>query len=220
MIKISRARTQILESAAESEQSRSRFVREHHLRIPGILDDDLLRQIRQEMATAVWNQRVHKNLNPPAVDLRMEPNAAHSLLGLVLNDPVLLTWIRQITGAEQVSSFLGNVYRIEPGLDHYCAWHNDLVEDRVTALTINLSSEPYSGGMLQIKNLDSGEIRDVPNTGFGDAILIQIAPHLKHRVSELSGSAPKTAYAGHFYRQPDYLTLLQQASEDAHSTAD
>ena len=45
-------------------------------------------------------------------------------------------------------------------------WHNDLLPHRMLTMSINLGAVPYQGGILQIRDRDSGEIlTEVANTG-------------------------------------------------------
>jgi hypothetical protein len=77
-------------------------------------------------------------------------------------------------------------------------------------MSINLSTDAYQGGVLEIRDCESSHmVHGVANTGFGDAIIFRIARHLKHRVSTVEGTVPRTAFAGWFYPQPDYQTWLK-----------
>jgi hypothetical protein len=49
----------------------------------------------------------------------------------------------------------------------------------------------------------------VANTGPGDALLFRIARHLTHRVTPVDGTADKTAFAGWFRSEPEFIALLK-----------
>jgi hypothetical protein len=50
-----------------------------------------------------------------------------------------------------------------------------------------------------LRRKDSGQVlAHVANTGAGDALIFRISPHLQHRISDLEGAEPKTAFAGWF----------------------
>ena len=98
-----------------------------------------------------------------------------------------------------------------PGGGHYDSWHGDEGFDRMVAMSVNLSSKPYEGGVLQIRdNNTAGILHEVANTGFGDAILFRIGPGLTHRVTTVEGSLPKTAFAGWFRSRPFYRDLVRE----------
>jgi len=98
-----------------------------------------------------------------------------------------------------------------PGNDHYDLWHNDMVEDHMLAMSINLSSEIYSGGILQIRDKYSQRIvHEVANLGFGDAIVFRLAGSLEHRITNVEGTVPKTAFAGWFRSQTNFFSLLKK----------
>jgi hypothetical protein len=82
---------------------------------------------------------------------------------------------------------------------HYDKWHDDNIENRVIGMSINLSTEPYSGGLFQLRLRESGRIlTEIANIGRGDALLFKISANLQHRVSDIEGDKSKTAFAGWF----------------------
>ena len=98
---------------------------------------------------------------------------------------------------------MGRVYRMIPGSGHYDSWHSDMIGHRMIGMSINLSPEPYSGGVFQLRERDSEQILyEVANTGLGDAILFRLADHLQHRITDVDGTIPKTAFAGWFQSEP------------------
>jgi hypothetical protein len=122
-----------------------------------------------------------------------------------------LEFIEALTGCGHLGSFLGKVYRIEPGQNHYDSWHDDVTDDRKIALSINLTEKPYSGGILEIRESGSKRVlNSVTNTGFGDAIIFPISDELEHRRTTVFGGVPKTAFAGWFKSKPDFSESLRQ----------
>ncbi len=88
-----------------------------------------------------------------------------------------------------------------------------MVDCRLVAISINLSEEIYSGGILQIRERNVEKfLHEVANVGFGDAILFRVADQLVHRITEVTGEASKTAFAGWFKSQPSFLSLLKGSS--------
>ena len=74
-------------------------------------------------------------------------------------------------------------------------------------------------GVFQLRECDSETmLMEVPNTSPGDAILFRIARHIQHRVTAVEGTVPKTAFAGWFVSEPNFLELLVSRRADSQST--
>jgi hypothetical protein len=129
------------------------------------------------------------------------------------NNPTFLRVVERITGQPRLGEFLGRVYRMTSSDGHHDGWHDDCCYQRVVTMSVNLSRQAYAGGTLQMKLRDSDEIiQEVHNTGFGDALLFRISNQLKHRVQEVKGDIPKTAFAGWFLEVEDFLPNLRKRS--------
>jgi hypothetical protein len=141
----------------------------------------------------------------------MTSPAVPSLLNYLMNDPALFHLIQDLTGCPEIGCFTGRVYRLKPGGEFYDSWHSDLEGGRLIAVSVNLTSEPYQGGLLQIRRARSSTIlEEVTNTTFGDAIVFRLADDLEHQVTGVTGSVAKTAFAGWFRTEPSFLDILQR----------
>lgn len=202
-----RRRGTCLAPAGAGHPLRARFERHHWIRLPRLLDDSLLRQVQRGVEAAAFVEIRHTDVEPPSVDVRMEPNATAGMLALLCNDPALLGGVEALTGCA-VSRFSGFVYRLAPGVgEHH--WHNDLVHGRRVAMSINLGPEPYEGGLLQLRDRESGAvIGEAANTGAGDAVLFRIDARLQHRVLPVTAGV-KTAFAGWFGTGEPLLASLR-----------
>jgi hypothetical protein len=174
--------------------------------LPRLLEAGLLQRLQRELHCSDYYERTHGGIG---VELCLEPGKTTAMLEFMANDPRLFQLIQAITGCSRIGCFEGRVYRMLPGGDHYDSWHSDVGEGRMIAMSVNLSTGVYEGGVLQISPVHSDQIiHEVANVGQGDAVIFRIAPHLMHRVTELKGRAAKTAYAGWFRSEPDYQSLL------------
>jgi hypothetical protein len=124
-------------------------------------------------------------------------------LKLLLNDEALKLGMARIAGVESISHFTGRLYKLTPQSDLSFGWHDDVIEGRTLAISVNLSPESYDGGELQIKDLRSGEVHRVPNTGICDAVLFKIDPTFMHCVTTVNGSHPKIAMTGWYHSGGD-----------------
>ena len=192
---------------------RSQFDREHYVRLPELIEPGILRFIQSEIDRGKFYERIHQGIKSNK-ELCMRQNSAFGALLLFMNDEKLFQMIQSITQCDRIGCFEGRVYRVIPGHGHHDAWHSDMAENRLVAMSINLSTEVYAGGMLQIRDCVSGKIvSEVPNVGSGDAIIFGLSPRLQHRITEVTGRALKTAFAGWFRAKPGFLSLLKGVGE-------
>jgi hypothetical protein len=212
MIQLSRLGATVSGTPEDLHRLRGEFDRQYCIRLRALLEPQLLRIIQLQIEQAEFYERAHPIPGSlPSVDMCMTDNVASQALQLVVNDRHFLDFVERATECPRIGSFFGSVYRLTPGLAHYDTWHSDMAAGRMLALSINLGTDVYCGGMLQIRSLESGQIvHEVANTGPGDGILFRIAPFLKHRVSAVEGTIARTAFAGWFYAQPEYHSWLMQ----------
>jgi len=199
--------------AQDLDTLRAQFGRQHYLKIPELLGPELLVFVQLRIEQGEFYERVHECIESNK-ELCMTSNTALAALQFLMNDKKLFQLIQDVTQCDQIGCFQGRVYRVNPGRGHHDSWHDDIGEHRLVGMSVNLSREVYSGGMLQIRDHASGEIVcEVPNAGIGDAVIFRLSPRLQHRITDLEGPAPKTAFAGWFRAQPDFLSLLRKRSE-------
>lgn len=206
-LQIQRGRTCLAPPGDAAHPLRAHFERHHWIRLPRLLDDSLLRQVQRGVEEAAFVEIRHTAVEPPSVEVRMEPNATAAMLELLCNDAALLAAVEALTGCA-VSRFSGFVYRLAPGLgEHH--WHNDLVDGRRVAMSLNLGPAPYEGGLLQLRDRESTTILgEVANIVAGDAILFRIDARLQHRVLPVTAGV-KTAFAGWFGTGEPLLASLR-----------
>jgi hypothetical protein len=203
-------------SATDLARLRREFDRQHCSRLPRLLEHSLLALVQQQLEQATFEERRHKGVG---VELCMQQNVAAGLLHFLANDPALFKLVRELTGCGPIGCFTGRVYRIFPESGHYDNWHKDTIEQRMIAMSINLSTEVYSGGLLQLRHTSSEQILyQIANTGPGDAIIFRLAEDLYHRVTSVQGTAAKTAFAGWFRSQPQFLPLPSLAVRQKRAT--
>ena len=185
---------------------RDAFSRQHYIRLPQFIEPSLLAIVANRIEQGEFVDRTHHGIGKESC---LVPGVATSALQFVFNDQRLLEVVGEIAGCGAVRSFDGRVYRMAPNTGHYDSWHSDAAEDRLVAVSVNLSREPYEGGVLEIRQASStDQIEAVSNIGFGNAIMFRISPALRHRVTAVEGSEARTAYAGWFRSAPDFQDLF------------
>lgn len=211
MIRIERARTHVGAGEGEREALRDHFRRHHWIKLPRLVEASLLGTVQRGLGAARFFEVQHDHVTPPSIDVCMEPDGTSGMLDLVCNDPAFLDVVESLTECPPLSRFGGFVYRLTPGAGHHHNWHDDVVQGRRVAMSINLEAEPYEGGVLQIRERETGRVvEEVTNTGAGDAVLFRIDLPLQHRVQPVT-SGVKTAFAGWFSAADPLLSVLRAA---------
>lgn len=209
MIQVTRRGIEFSSSPKAVDELGTQFELHNYFRLPGLLEPGLLDLIQGQIDRAEFRERVHERIGSNK-ELCLTESTAFGALLFLMNDEKLFQVIQEVTRCYRIGCFEGRVYRVNPGPDHHDSWHNDIGDDRLVGMSINLSRETYGGGVLQIRDHDSGEIiSEAPNTGPGDAIVFRLSRDLQHRVTEVNGKTSKTAFAGWFRAQPDFSSLLK-----------
>lgn len=201
VVKLTRSGPVVSGSDEELSRLRAHFEERHYLSLPGFLDPSLLDTLRAKLAATDF-VRIDREVGS---ELRPLDTAPYFALELLLNSRAVLELIPRLTGCPPVACFTGRIYRRAPGESHVSHWHTDLTDDgRMVTLSINLSEQVYGGGTTLVREAATKRVVcELPNTGFGDAILFPIDPRFEHRVLDVEGDAPKTAFAGWFNSKPD-----------------
>ena len=195
-------------SLAALARARAEFEARHAVMLPRLIEPALLAVIRRELQNGSFYERTHEGIG---VELCLSSGPLAGALEFLLNDPALFDSVRRITGCGSIRCFEGRVYRMVPRSGHYDSWHTDAGRTRMVAMSVNLGTEPYCGGRLQIRDAETRRIlHEVANVGEGDAVLFRISRRLAHRVTPIEGTVAKTALAGWFRSEPDYRQLMRQ----------
>ena len=182
---------------------RAEFDAHHAVLVPGLLGPHLLAEVRDELERAPFEQRDYDGLAGELALDESVPLVARLLF--LVNDRELFRAVSAITGREPIVRFDGRIYRRVAAPEHYDNWHDDLHDPRhLVAMSVNLSDDPYDGGVLAIRPKGSTEsLAELHNTGPGDAILFRVHIDLEHRVSSVTAGV-KTALAGWFASAPPW----------------
>ncbi|MFY9557730.1 MAG: 2OG-Fe(II) oxygenase [Blastocatellia bacterium] len=209
MLQITRSGPVFSGTEADLDRLRLQFHEQNFIRLLHFLAPELLTIVHARLERAQFRERIHEGIGSNK-ELCMEDSLTNSLLHLLLNSQSLFQLVQAITGCVQIGSFEGRVYRNVPDQAHYDAWHDDMVEHRLIGVSINLSTAEYSGGILQIRERQTKRmIQEVTNVGLGDAIVFRLDSSLQHRISKVDGAVSKTAFAGWFKSEPEFLSLLK-----------
>ncbi len=182
---------------AERERLFAEFETKHCVLISNLIHPELLAVIQRCLSTAPFESFSHGGLGQ---ELITKDRVLLSALHFVFNMPSLLEAIREITQVPAIAGFGGRLYRMLPSPEHWDEWHDDRSPGRLVGMSVNLTREPYCGGVFMLRRADTHEIlREVVNSGFGDANVFRISDALEHHVTAVTGTVPRTAFAGWFY---------------------
>jgi len=219
-LQLNRSRLVLTGSRSELIRMRREFERASCIVLPKFLDPALLAGVPEQVARGEFSAQDHDGFGR---DYPMRDNPASQVLNFLFNDPRLLGAIGDLTGCRTIRSFAGSVRRLIGGPGNYLSWHGDTSRGRLVAISLNLGSEPYRGGLLQIRDRGSKRmIHEVANTGLGDAVVFRVSRTLDHRNTKIRGKVAKTAFSGWFADADGLVDAFEQAGAKpaAHSSHD
>jgi hypothetical protein len=190
------------------ERLRVQFANAHVVRLPALLEPQLLSQALYLIERGNWRERERAGFYRESV---LDTGPAVNLLRFVSNSPKFLEVIGEITATHPLTWFDGRVYRMKPSGDHTQNWHEDSIEGRLIGLSLNLSPRGYAGGLFQMRDAKSHRmLLEIANTGLGDAFLFRVSDDFQHHVTDVLPDEPKTAYAGWFSAQKSLKQRLSK----------
>ena len=214
IIKITKSGAVISGSKKDLTNLRNEFNKYHCIKLPRLLEDKLLKSIQDQLDQDEFYEDKYKVGKEKAIGYLPKNKSVASLLHFLVNDQELFRIIQKIVSCSHIGCFTGRVYSKIPNLGQYDSWHDDLYDNRMISMSINLSKDIYKGGLLQIFDCKSKKIvHEVANTGFGDAIIFRISPHLKHPVTKVTGKVPRTPFTGWFRSKPDYKPIFKPGTK-------
>lgn len=178
---------------------RATLDRDHVAVVPGLLCGDALQRVLDGVRNASFVESYNESTSHREQIMDDEPTSA--LLWYLGSDPRLHRLIEELTGSERVTRFGGRTYRMLPGSGHVGDWHDDAVFGHVAALSISLSEQPFEGGTTIVRDVVTKEaIAEAGGAAMqpGDALILRVRRDLEHRVCEVTGTVPKTSFAGFF----------------------
>jgi len=205
-------------SAADLRSLRAQFHRDHYIILPRLIEPDLFQTILNRIEAAPFRDKEFNGVVRQSV---MDDPITYNLLMFLVNMPGFHRLIQRITGCRRIADFRGRIYRLNPSTDDRIVWHSDACDHRMVTLSMNLTTQEYRGGTLQIRCRGSKDLlHEVRNTGLGDTLLMRVTAKLVHRVLPVEGDVPRTAFAGWFRWEKgdqDYHSAMRKA---AHVSAD
>jgi len=181
---------------AQIGKLRVEFRDAHWLRLPQLLEPSILEFLQGRLDNSQWETMSHGKFGEEYIT---DDLPTTSLLRFAMNRSKFRTVMEEITGCGGFRWFQGRIYRMIAEAGHHDGWHNDAVDSNKVGMSLNLSRNFFRGGLFMLRESGSRRVlARVANTGPGDALIFRISPELQHRISDLEGAEPKTAFAGWF----------------------
>jgi len=170
--------------------------------LPGFLAPPVLYPLLHQ--TKIANFELTQEANVRGATFLM-PNTEPALRALhfILNRPELFRAVAQVGSTPRLGNFHGRLHQTFPDSDQHLDWHDDAVDGRMIGLNINLSTEEYTGGLLQLRGPDQLIRREIGQLPAGDAFLFRIGGRWQHRLTRLE-SGCRTVAVGWFRTSPDW----------------
>ena len=206
LVQVTKRGVNVNATASDLQNLRQQFQAQKWLRLPGFFDAELMELLQRKIEESEFLV-VDR---PIGLELRPIDSTAYLSAELLLNTPKLFRLMEAITGCDPIACFAGRIYRRPPSKDYFNQWHTDInSEGRMIALSVNLSTDNFSGGATEIRLSGSRQvIAKIKNPIPGDAIIFLIDESLHHRVGHVESGSAKTALAGWFKSKPDPQSLF------------
>jgi hypothetical protein len=188
------------------EKLRSQYHANGFALMPGFLAPKVLSALLKKLASGEFELKQEEHVKG-ATMLMPQSDPALIALHFVVNRPELFDIVARIADIPQPGNFTSRLHRTTPVADQHIDWHDDGLDGRILGLNINLTTEPYKGGLLQVRNPTrtiTGEIGQLPP---GDAFLFRVADGWQHRLTPVA-EGERTVAVGWFRTQPDWGVMV------------
>lgn len=200
-IQLTRSGTYIDRDPAVIADARAHFDKTHVLLLPAFVDAPLLAEVQKHIASGTFHSKIHK---ASGVEMCMEPNAAVWMLRFLMVSADVLRGVEALTGMDDLVSFFGRVYRLDPQTDQRHDWHDDLEDGRRLGFSLNVSTDRFEGGALELRERNPERVTaTIYNTVPGDAVIFRLHENVQHQVHPITGTAARTVFAGWFRGGPE-----------------
>lgn len=192
-----RVGTMKTELIQQPEAAREAFARHRVLECREALGPDMLEMTMRLLANAIFKPQDVKGLGGREVE---EPRRVGRAISLTFQRANMFEWLDRATGCGPLGAVIGRVTQSLAGHDHQLSWHDDWQgRRRRLAITVNLSTEPYEGGLFEIRKKKTREpLFAHRHTEPGTALIFDVARDIEHRVHPISAGGPRRIYAGWF----------------------
>jgi hypothetical protein len=180
------------------------FARCHALAFSAALDMGFVEILRQVRMRATYVTQTLPGIGNR--DIEGPPHTAGRTICAALEHPELTGWLGAVTGLAPLTHMIGKVAEFVPRSEAALDWHTDAAAEgwrRKLAITINLSDQPFDGGLFELRERATGKIVvSHSHRGLGSMLVFRISERLDHRVQPITSGGPRRMFSGWFYGPP------------------
>jgi 2OG-Fe(II) oxygenase superfamily len=129
------------------------------------------------------------------------PSIIGEAIQLALNRPVLLSWLKAVTGCIAEGRIEGRLVETRPGGEDHLSWHRDTIRGGRYEFGITLHLRPcrYEGGAFEMRDSKTKQplFRHYPADA-GDMLIFEVDPRSEHRVTPVETGEARLVFTGWF----------------------
>lgn len=159
---------------------------------------DLLSQLANASAKARFASDPVEHLGHRWIE---SPSVIGAAIQLVFNRPVMLDWLKTVTGCTAAGAIEGRLVETRPGGEDHLSWHRDTAPNTRYEFGITLHLRPcqYEGGAFEMRDSKSKQplFRHYPAAP-GDLLIFEVDHRSEHRVMPVESGEPRLVFTGWF----------------------
>ncbi|HCF25102.1 MULTISPECIES: 2OG-Fe(II) oxygenase [unclassified Novosphingobium] len=190
------------EIVADPADWRSGFDAVPAMALEEALSPDLLDLLMRQAAGASYIDDDVRYIGTRQIE---SPQRVSGMISLMLGHRDLFDWLEQATGCGPIKALAGRIAQTRANDQDELVWHDDNDSpDRLLGVVINLSDQPYEGGLFELRR--KGEIEPLfsyQHRSPGSITLFAVRRDLEHRVSPVTSGGPRRVFAGWMMSRPE-----------------
>ncbi|MFM5949978.1 MAG: 2OG-Fe(II) oxygenase [Novosphingobium sp.] len=190
------------EIAADPAAWRPRFDAVPAFAFEDVLSADLLDLLMRQAAGARYIDDDVRYIGTRQIE---SPQRVSGTISLMLGRGDLFAWLEQATGCGPIKALAGRIAQTRANDQDELVWHDDSDSpDRLLGVVINLSDQPYDGGLFELRRKGEREpLFSFRHSRPGSITLFAVRSDLEHRVLPVTAGGPRRVYAGWMMAQPE-----------------
>lgn len=190
------------EIGADPADWRAGFDRVPALALDHALSPDLLDLLMRQAAGASYIDDDVRYIGTRQIE---SPQRVSGSISLMLGRAPLFEWLEQATGCGRIKALAGRIAQTRANDQDELAWHDDYdMPDRLLGVVVNLSDQPYEGGMFELRRKGEEEpLFRYHHTRPGTMTLFAVRRDLEHRVLPVTSGGPRRVFAGWMLSRPE-----------------
>jgi hypothetical protein len=166
------------------------------------LAPDLLELLMRQAAAANYVDDDVRYIGTRQIE---SPQRVSGRISLAAGRGELFSWIEAATGCAPIKALAGRIAQTRANDRDELVWHDDSdLTNRLLAVVINLSGQPYEGGLFELRRKREAEpLFSYRHTRPGSITLFAVRSDLERRVGPVTAGGPRRVYAGWMMDAPE-----------------